>query len=71
MVSECQCYGHSEICFYDQTVADKRASLNMNEEYEGGGVCIKCRVSDKYLFFCVYLICALRNSLIANIYINF
>ncbi|KAF8792889.1 Laminin subunit alpha-1 like protein [Argiope bruennichi] len=40
---KCQCYGHADICFYDQTVADKRASLNINEEYEGGGVCIKCK----------------------------
>ncbi|XP_054719082.1 laminin subunit alpha-1-like [Uloborus diversus] len=40
---KCQCYGHADICFYDQTVADKKASLNINEEYEGGGVCIKCK----------------------------
>nr|XP_042897336.1 laminin subunit alpha-1 isoform X3 [Parasteatoda tepidariorum] len=40
---KCQCYGHADICFYDQTVADKKASLNINEEYEGGGVCIRCK----------------------------
>ncbi|GFV46517.1 laminin subunit alpha-1 [Trichonephila clavipes] len=40
---KCQCYGHADICFYDQTVADKKASLNIYEEYEGGGVCIKCK----------------------------
>ena len=43
-IAECQCFGHTDICFYDQTVADKRASLNINGEYEGGGVCIKCQV---------------------------
>lgn len=44
LFSECQCYGHADICFYDQTVAEKKASLNINEEYDGGGVCIKCKV---------------------------
>ncbi|XP_076872711.1 LOW QUALITY PROTEIN: laminin subunit alpha-2 [Brachyhypopomus gauderio] len=42
---KCNCHGKSEECYYNQTVADRKLSLNTDGEYEGGGVCIGC--SDK------------------------
>ena len=42
---ECNCHGHSDECYYNQTVADLKLSLNMENKTEGGGVCIGCRVS--------------------------
>nr|XP_060609322.1 laminin subunit alpha-2 isoform X5 [Anolis sagrei ordinatus] len=38
----CNCHGKAEECFYNQTVADKKQSLNIQGEYVGGGVCINC-----------------------------
>ncbi|KAJ7341923.1 hypothetical protein JRQ81_007908, partial [Phrynocephalus forsythii] len=38
----CNCHGKAEECYYDQTVADKKQSLNVHGEYDGGGVCINC-----------------------------
>ncbi|XP_062834900.1 LOW QUALITY PROTEIN: laminin subunit alpha-2 [Anolis carolinensis] len=38
----CNCHGKAEECFYNQTVADKKQSLNIHGEYVGGGVCINC-----------------------------
>ena len=40
---ECQCFGHSDECYYDQSTADKKLSLNKNGLYEGGGICSRCR----------------------------
>uniref|UniRef100_A0A8C9W1A7 Basement membrane-specific heparan sulfate proteoglycan core protein n=1 Tax=Scleropages formosus TaxID=113540 RepID=A0A8C9W1A7_SCLFO len=39
---KCNCHGKSEECYYNQTVADLKLSLNMKGTYEGGGVCIGC-----------------------------
>lgn len=39
---ECNCHGKSEECYYNQTVADAKLSLNVNGAYEGGGVCLGC-----------------------------
>ncbi|KAJ8270754.1 hypothetical protein GJAV_G00118850 [Gymnothorax javanicus] len=39
---KCNCHGKSEECYYNQTVADRKLSLNINGEYKGGGVCIGC-----------------------------
>ncbi|XP_065124896.1 laminin subunit alpha-2 isoform X2 [Paramisgurnus dabryanus] len=39
---KCNCHGKSDECYYNQTVADAKLSLNLNGEYEGGGVCIGC-----------------------------
>lgn len=39
---ECNCHGKSEECYYNQTVADAKLSLNIHGEYEGGGVCLGC-----------------------------
>ncbi|XP_054830970.1 laminin subunit alpha-2 [Eublepharis macularius] len=38
----CNCHGKAEECYYDQTVADRKQSLNIHGEYIGGGVCINC-----------------------------
>ncbi|KAM6465704.1 laminin subunit alpha-2 isoform 3-T3 [Liasis olivaceus] len=38
----CNCHGKAEECYYDQTVADRKQSLNIHGEYTGGGVCINC-----------------------------
>lgn len=40
---ECNCHGHSEKCIYNQTASDLQLSLNMNNKYEGGGVCLECQ----------------------------
>ncbi|XP_039520340.1 laminin subunit alpha-2-like, partial [Pimephales promelas] len=39
---KCNCHGKSEECYYNQTVADAKLSLNSNGAYEGGGVCLGC-----------------------------
>uniref|UniRef100_A0A9J7ZDZ5 Laminin subunit alpha 2 n=1 Tax=Cyprinus carpio carpio TaxID=630221 RepID=A0A9J7ZDZ5_CYPCA len=39
---KCNCHGKSEECYYNQTVADAKLSLNIHGEYEGGGVCLGC-----------------------------
>lgn len=39
---KCNCHNKAEDCYYDQTVADRNMSLNINEQYIGGGVCMNC-----------------------------
>ncbi|RXM36346.1 Laminin subunit alpha-2 [Acipenser ruthenus] len=39
---KCNCHGKSEECIYNDTVANNKQSLNVNGEYKGGGVCLKC-----------------------------
>uniref|UniRef100_A0A671SZR7 Basement membrane-specific heparan sulfate proteoglycan core protein n=1 Tax=Sinocyclocheilus anshuiensis TaxID=1608454 RepID=A0A671SZR7_9TELE len=39
---KCNCHDKSEECYYNQTVADAKLSLNMHGEYKGGGVCLGC-----------------------------
>ena len=39
----CQCFGHSDECFFDPQVEAERRSLNTEGKFEGGGVCIGCR----------------------------
>ncbi|XP_030638763.1 laminin subunit alpha-2 [Chanos chanos] len=39
---KCNCHGKSEECYFNQTVADGKLSLNIHGEYEGGGVCLHC-----------------------------
>ena len=43
-ILECNCLGHSNVCRYDQSVADQKLSLDMNGEYKGGGYCLNCQV---------------------------
>ncbi|XP_029979690.1 laminin subunit alpha-1 [Sphaeramia orbicularis] len=40
---KCNCYNKAEDCFYNQTVADVRLSLNIHGVRQGGGVCVACR----------------------------
>ncbi|XP_036405402.1 laminin subunit alpha-2 isoform X1 [Megalops cyprinoides] len=39
---KCNCHGKSDECYYNQTIAEQKLSLNMKGEYEGGGVCLRC-----------------------------
>ncbi|XP_058247538.1 laminin subunit alpha-2 isoform X3 [Hemibagrus wyckioides] len=39
---KCNCHRKSDECYYNQTVADMKLSLNTRGEYEGGGVCVGC-----------------------------
>ncbi|XP_018411793.1 PREDICTED: laminin subunit alpha-2 [Nanorana parkeri] len=38
----CNCHGKTAECYYDETVASKKLSLNIRGEYIGGGVCVNC-----------------------------
>ncbi|KAM8966911.1 laminin subunit alpha-1 [Pelodytes ibericus] len=39
---KCNCHSKAEDCYYDQNVADQNLSLNIHEQYIGGGVCVNC-----------------------------
>ncbi|KAI1897462.1 hypothetical protein AGOR_G00083530 [Albula goreensis] len=39
---KCNCHGKSEECYYNQTIAERKQSLNIDGKYEGGGVCLGC-----------------------------
>ncbi|XP_052398153.1 laminin subunit alpha-1 isoform X2 [Carassius gibelio] len=39
---KCNCHNKAEDCYYNQTVADLRLSLNTHGRREGGGVCVNC-----------------------------
>ncbi|KAK1801637.1 hypothetical protein P4O66_022279, partial [Electrophorus voltai] len=39
----CNCHGHAFDCYYDPEVEQKRASLSVQGEYRGGGVCVECQ----------------------------
>uniref|UniRef100_A0A671KQZ1 Laminin subunit alpha-5 n=1 Tax=Sinocyclocheilus anshuiensis TaxID=1608454 RepID=A0A671KQZ1_9TELE len=39
----CNCNRHSSECYYDPEIDQRRASLNMQGQYRGGGVCIECQ----------------------------
>uniref|UniRef100_A0A3B3SV33 Laminin subunit alpha 1 n=1 Tax=Paramormyrops kingsleyae TaxID=1676925 RepID=A0A3B3SV33_9TELE len=40
---KCNCHNKADDCYYNQTVADRRMSLNTHSHYSGGGVCLGCR----------------------------
>ena len=42
-VSACNCHNHATECYYDERVAEGRRSLDINGNYEGGGVCVNCQ----------------------------
>lgn len=46
--SACNCHRHSSECYYDPEIDQRRASLNMQGEYRGGGVCIECQVGSGF-----------------------
>ncbi|XP_058133366.1 laminin subunit alpha-1 isoform X2 [Dasypus novemcinctus] len=39
---ECNCHHKAKDCYYDESVASQRRSLNIAGQLEGGGVCINC-----------------------------
>ncbi|KAM9296559.1 laminin subunit alpha-5 [Gastrophryne carolinensis] len=39
----CNCNGHAYDCYYDPEVDRRRASVNRQGEYVGGGVCLDCQ----------------------------
>uniref|UniRef100_A0A8C2F1I2 Laminin, alpha 5 n=1 Tax=Cyprinus carpio TaxID=7962 RepID=A0A8C2F1I2_CYPCA len=39
----CNCHRHSSECYYDPEIDQRRASLNMQGKYSGGGVCVECQ----------------------------
>ncbi len=39
----CQCYGHTDTCYYDEEVAENKTSIDIHGNYEGGGVCENCQ----------------------------
>lgn len=39
----CNCFGHSDECIYDPEMDEKHLSLDIHGNYEGGGVCQKCK----------------------------
>ncbi|XP_042299302.1 laminin subunit alpha-3-like [Sceloporus undulatus] len=39
----CNCHGHATDCYYDPEIEQRKESLNLYGEYQGGGVCIDCQ----------------------------
>ncbi|XP_062932695.1 laminin subunit alpha-1 [Cynocephalus volans] len=39
---ECNCHNKAKDCYYDESVADQKRSLNTAGQFRGGGVCINC-----------------------------
>ncbi|KAM4622913.1 laminin subunit alpha-5-like [Discoglossus pictus] len=39
----CNCNGHAYDCYYDPEVDRRRASMNRQGQYVGGGVCVDCQ----------------------------
>ncbi|EPQ08178.1 Laminin subunit alpha-1 [Myotis brandtii] len=42
MCEECNCHNKAKDCYYDESVANQKKSLNIAGQYKGGGVCINC-----------------------------
>uniref|UniRef100_A0A8C4Z2D7 Laminin subunit alpha-5 n=1 Tax=Gadus morhua TaxID=8049 RepID=A0A8C4Z2D7_GADMO len=40
---QCNCHRHSFDCYYDPEVEQRRVSLNVNGQLQGGGVCLNCQ----------------------------
>ena len=43
----CNCHGHSDKCEYDEEVDADSLSLDIDFNYEGGGVCQECQHNTK------------------------
>lgn len=39
----CNCHNHASECYYDERIAQEKRSLDINGNYEGGGVCVNCQ----------------------------
>ncbi|KAF6774605.1 hypothetical protein AHF37_05230 [Paragonimus kellicotti] len=42
---ECNCHGKADSCVFNQTVANLRLSKRKDGVFEGGGVCVDCRIN--------------------------
>ncbi|MBZ3888985.1 Laminin subunit alpha-1 [Sciurus carolinensis] len=40
---ECNCHNKAKDCYYDESVANQKRSLNTAGQFRGGGVCINCQ----------------------------
>ena len=43
MFPACNCHNHAIDCYYSEQVAQEKRSLDINGNYEGGGVCRSCQ----------------------------
>ncbi|KAH0617778.1 hypothetical protein JD844_016353 [Phrynosoma platyrhinos] len=43
IIISCNCHGHAIDCYYDPEIEQRKESLNIYGEYQGGGVCIDCQ----------------------------
>lgn len=43
MCERCNCHRHSDECIYDPEIDEKKLSLDLHGNYDGGGVCQNCR----------------------------
>ncbi|XP_058060994.1 laminin subunit alpha [Anopheles bellator] len=43
----CNCHGHSDECIYSEEIDEKRLSLDIHGNYEGGGICQNCQHNTK------------------------
>ena len=41
LITECQCYGHSEECYYDANALG--VSVDVEGKIRGGAVCVDCK----------------------------
>ncbi|XP_066103211.1 laminin subunit alpha-1 [Saccopteryx bilineata] len=39
---ECNCHNKAKDCYYNESIANQKKSLNTAGQYKGGGVCINC-----------------------------
>jgi len=39
----CNCHNHATECYYSERIAQEKRSLDINGNYEGGGVCVECK----------------------------
>ena len=39
----CNCHNHATDCVYNERIAQEKRSLDINGNYEGGGVCVNCK----------------------------
>ncbi|NXY84481.1 LAMA1 protein, partial [Alcedo cyanopectus] len=39
---KCNCHNKAEDCYYNQSIADQKRSLDIHGQYVGGGVCLNC-----------------------------
>ncbi|NXJ33392.1 LAMA1 protein, partial [Ciconia maguari] len=38
----CNCHNKAEDCYYNQSIADQKRSMDIHGQYIGGGVCLNC-----------------------------